>query len=147
MTNIKRKEYLALQKRQQEEFNSFPIYYAFNNDQLEEALEKLGVKMEDCMSYFGHGDIIARANEKKLRELLKRHYHEMQEAMKDPEFAYEAFLYEMGNHEYFCNWSGDEDVLNALCMTNPKLTEFGLNDVYRKARNAHLQEAHEWEMR
>ena len=36
----KRDEYLELKKKHQEEFEDFPIAYAFNDKQLQEALEK-----------------------------------------------------------------------------------------------------------
>lgn len=42
----KTEAYLDLQKRQQKELEDFPIAYAFNEKQLEEALKKLGVKKE-----------------------------------------------------------------------------------------------------
>lgn len=40
------------------------------------------------------------------------------EFIKDYEHAYDAFFYEMGNHEYHINYDGDWDVLSC----------FGLND-------------------
>ena len=42
--------YLDLQKKQQEEMAAFPIAYAFNAKQLEEALEKLGATKLDCVT-------------------------------------------------------------------------------------------------
>lgn len=38
--------------------------------------------------------------------------------IEDYEQAYDAFMYEMGNHEYHINWQGDWDVLSC----------FGLDD-------------------
>jgi hypothetical protein len=95
----KRQEYLDFKKRQEKEFEEFPIAYAFNDKQLEEALEKLGAAKEECVSVFGHGDIVRRENVTDLMELLDRHDREMKrQLIKDPEFA-EAALYTFDSSE------------------------------------------------
>lgn len=144
---MKRQEYLDFKKRQQKEFEDFPIAYAFNDKQLEEALEKLGATKEECVSVFGHGDIVRRQDAKDLVKLFTRHDKELREKLKsDSEFAYEAFLYEMDNHEYTNNWSADEDVLAALGIDFMFIRKHGLQLVYDKARNQHMKHAEEWEM-
>lgn len=144
---MKRQEYLDFKKRQQKEFEDFPIAYAFNDKQLEEALEKLGATKEECVSVFGHGDIVRRQDAKDLVKLFTRHDKELKEKLKsDPEFAYEAILYEMDNHEYAINWSGDEDVLAALGISFDFIRKNGLQMVYDQARNRHMKHAEEWEM-
>lgn len=55
-----RQAYLNLQKRQQKELEDFPIAYAFSDKQLEEALEKLGAEKSECVTVFGHGDIVKK---------------------------------------------------------------------------------------
>ena len=45
---MKAQAYLDMMKRQQQELTDFPIAYAFNEKQLEEALEKLGATKEEC---------------------------------------------------------------------------------------------------
>lgn len=144
---MKKQEYLDFKKRQQKEFEDFPIAYAFNDKQLEEALEKLGATKEECVSVFGHGDIVRRQDAKNLVKLFTRHDKELKEKLKsDPEFAYEAILYEMDNHEYAINWSGDEDVLAALGIDFGFIRKHGLQMVYDQARNQHMRHAEEWEM-
>lgn len=59
-----REAYLNLQKRQQQEITDFPIAYAFNGKQLEEALEKLGAEKSECVTVFGHGDSYCSLKEK-----------------------------------------------------------------------------------
>jgi hypothetical protein len=135
-----RQAYLDLQKKHQEELSNFPIAYAFSDQQLVEALQKLGAKSKDeCVTVFGHGDIVKRENAKPFLDMLKRHTQEVKEAMKDKEFAEAAFRYEMDNHEYAINWSGDEDVLNCFGMDFDDLRELGLMDAYRRARDAHMK--------
>lgn len=140
--------YSDLRDRQQQEVNDFPIAYAFNEEQLKEALVKLGAEStKECVTVFGHGDIVKKENAPKLISMLKRHTVELHEALKDKEFAEGAFLYEMNNHEYCINWEGDENVLGCFSLTFEMLREMGLEDTYRRARKEHMRIAHEeWEV-
>ena len=143
----KRNEYLDLKKRHQKEFEEFPIAYAFNDKQLQEALEKLGATKEECITVFGHGDIIKRTDKKALIDMMKRHNAELeQKLIDDPDFAYEAILYEMNNHEYAINWTPDDDVLAALGISFEFINKHGLQLAYDKARSQHFKLAEEWGM-
>lgn len=144
---MKRQEYLDLKKKHQEEFEVFPIAYAFNDKQLQEALEKLGATKEEVITVFGHGDIVKRTDAKALIALLERQDEEMKQRLKDDaEFAEAAFLYEMDNHEYAINWDGDADVLGCFNLTFDKINKWGLQAAYRNAREQHMKRAQEWEM-
>lgn len=143
---MKAEAYLELTKRHQKEMNEFPIAYAFDGKQLEEALEKLGATKEECVTVFNMGDVMKKVDVPRFKAMLKRHKEELLEAMKDDKFAEEAFLYEMDNHEYAINWSGDEDVLACFNMDVAKLREMGLTGAYRRARIQHMKNAEEWGM-
>lgn len=143
----KRDEYLELKKKHQKEFEDFPIAYAFNDKQLQEALEKLGATKEECITVFGHGDIVKRTDAKPLLQMMKRHDEELKQKLKnDVEFAEAAFEYEMDNHEYAINWTADEDVLAAFNIDFDFIRKYGLQMAYDRARNQHLKHAEEWEM-
>lgn len=143
----KRDEYLELKKQHQKEFDEFPIAYAFNDKQLEEALTKLNATKEECITVFGHGDIVKRTDAKTLIALLDRQDKEMKQHLKDdPEFAEAAFEYEMDNHEYAINWTADEDVLAAFNIDFEFIRKHGLQMAYDSARNKHLKHAEEWGM-
>ena len=143
----KRNEYLDLQKRHQKELEDFPIAYAFSDKQLQEALEKLGATKEECITVFGHGDIVKRADAEALVKMLERHSKELKQKLKDdPDFAEAAFLYEMDNHEYAINWSADEDVLDCLNLNWDMIRKWGLQMVYDQARNQHMRNAEKWGM-
>ena len=143
----KRDEYLDLKKKHQKEFEEFPIAYAFNDKQLQEALEKLGATKEECITVFGHGDIVKRTDAKALIAMLEHHDEELKRKLKDDvDFAEAAFLYEMDNHEYAINWSADEDVLAAFNIDFDFIRKHGLQMAYDSARNKHLKHAEEWEM-
>lgn len=139
------KAYLDLKKKQQEEISAFPIAYAFNEKQLEEALEKLGATKEECVSIFGHGDVVKKTNAKAFIHMLERHVDELKEKLRtDEAFAEAAFRYEMDNHEYAINWDGDEEILNCFNISETWLQQYGLEDAYRRARNAHMKQAEKW---
>ena len=144
---MKRQEYLDLKKRHQKEFDEFPIAYAFNDEQLQEALEKLGATKEECVTVFGHGDIVKRTDAKALVKMMRRHDDELKQRLKDdPNFAEAAFLYEMDNHEYAINWSADEDVLAAFGISFDFIRKYGLQMAYNRARDQHMKHAEESEM-
>jgi hypothetical protein len=142
---MKRQEYLDLQAKHREELEEFPIAYAFNEKQLEEALTKLGATREECVTVFDHGDIVKKENVNALIAMLQRHTRELRDKLReDKEFAEAAFLYEMDNHEYAINWSADEDVMDCFSIDWQMLRDWGLEDAYRRARNQHMKHAEEW---
>ena len=144
---MKKQEYLDLRSRHQKEFDEFPIAYAFNDKQLEEALEKLGAAKEECVTVFGHGDIVKKENVNALLAMLDRQQDELiRHLLDDAEFAEEAFLNEMDNHEYAINYSGDEDVLDCFGITFEKINQWGLQRAYRRAIERHMEHAEKWGM-
>ena len=144
---MKKQEYLDLKSRHQKEFDEFPIAYAFNDEQLKEALTKLGATKEECVSVFGHGDIVRKEDAKTLIAMLDRQQNELILRILDDEaFAEAAFLYEMDNHEYAINYSGDEDVLDCFGITFEKINKWGLQRAYRNARDKHMEHAQKWGM-
>lgn len=141
-----RQVYLDLLEKHRKEISDFPIAYAFNEQQLKEALEKLGATKDECVTIFNHGDIVKKENAPKFLKMLKRHTDEVKDLLKDEEVAEAAFLYEMDNHEYAINWDGDDDVLRCFGLDFDDLKAMGLLNAYRRARNAHMKHAQEWGM-
>lgn len=137
----KRQEYVDLKRKHEQEMNDFPIAFAFNDEQLQRALEKLGAaSKEECVTVFGHGDIVKRENAKSLVEMLQRHTNEIKDKLKeDVEFAEAAFLYEMDNHEYAINWSADKDVMDCFSIDWEFIRKHGLQMAYDSARNKHFK--------
>lgn len=143
---MKKQEYLDLRKRQEKEVGEFPIAYAFNDEQVKKALERLGVEsLEECVTVFGHGDIVKKGNAKPFIDMLRRHTKEVQDKLiADEDFAVEAFLYEMDNHEYAINYDGDGDVLGCFGLEEDDLEKLDLDRAYRLARKKHMDKAREW---
>jgi hypothetical protein len=90
--------------------------------------------------------VIKKTDIPAFEELLEDQRHELKMAMKDKEFAYEAFMYEMDNHEYAINWDGDADVLACFNLIYAELDELDLEEVYQRAARQHMKHAREWEM-
>ena len=140
-----RQAYLDLQEKHRQELNDFPIAYAFNEKQLEEALEKLGATKEECVTVYGHGDIMKRTDVKEFKAMLRRHTLEVHDTLKaDKEFAQAAFEYEMDNHEYAINWDGDDAIFDCFAIDYEWLVKNELEDAYRNARKAHYKNMMEW---
>lgn len=130
---VMKETYIEFKKRQADEFAKFPMHFAFSNAQFAKAMENLGLTPEDTdkvVSVPG-GGIIRKSDSMKYTDLLIRHSTESTEAMKDPEFAFEAFRYELSNHEY--NYTYDvTDTIEALGFT---FEEIENNQVLKEALN------------
>jgi hypothetical protein len=141
-------EYLALKQKHQEEFNNFPIVFAFNDEQFEEAMEKLGYSVS-ARDYIGNvasiggGGYIRKSDSEAFHEMADRHENEMITAIENDEtgggFILDMFSYELSNHEY--GYTREfEPALDALGLTledvraNDKLMR-GLNLAISKWRD------------
>lgn len=96
-------KYRQLREKQSKEFQAFPIFFAFNNDQFAEGMKKLGLDPTDTQKIYklgSSGGFYRKSDSEALKELFRKHDAEMREAMKDDAFLYDMFSYELGNHEY-----------------------------------------------
>ena len=116
--------YKEWRDKRQAEFNALPIFFAFNNEHFKREMEKRGLTEEDTdkIYKFGNNCFYLREDADKIREFVldDSHNGELERLMQDEEFAIDAFIYEMSNHEYSINWQGDFDVCNALCKKEPE---------------------------
>ena len=106
----------------QKRVNDLLMIFAFSNKQLDKALDDMGLSLQDMK-----GDKLIRMGARAfcLKSDLDNILSELhavddmkRDFIKDYEQAYDAFFYEMGNHEYHINWQADWDVLSC----------FGLDD-------------------
>lgn len=111
--------YDELTDKHQEEFNNFPIFFAFNDKQFEEGLKKFGAKENDLYRIPGNGFILKK-DSKKLSELLDRHGEEMQNHINNDKdgagFIKGMFYYELSNYEY-CYSRDLNEILEVLNLT------------------------------
>lgn len=117
-------KYYAMKQRHEKEINSFPMFSAFNEKQFARGMKKLGLEEKDTDKIYhnGYGGFYRKTDSDKLFDMLNKLDAELQESMKDPDFAFQAFDYELANHEY--NYTMDHsDALEALGLTEQEIRE------------------------
>ena len=125
--------YQELKSRQQKDVNDFPMFFAFNNEQFEKGMRKLGLEPTDTGAVYrlGHtGGFYRKSDSQALKDMFDRHSNEMEQAIEEDNdekgFIYDMFLYELANHEYCITYEA-EPTLEACGLTwedleeNPKL--------------------------
>ena len=114
--------YADLKQRQQQEFGTFPMQYAFSNQQFAEGRAALGLKPADTDKIYKvpGGGFYRREDGSRLKTMMDRFDQELHEAVAGDKtgdgFIYEMFLYELENYEYGCTMDLSE-TLDALGYT------------------------------
>jgi hypothetical protein len=130
--------YTALKDKHQKEVNNFPMFFAFNNQQFEEGMAKLGLELSEINKIykFNGGGYYKKTDAEKLHSMFKNHDEEMKTAMQDEVFVYDMFDYELGNHEY--GYTHDiTDTLRSLGLTLDEVKNNSLlSNGLRMARDA-----------
>ena len=114
--------YADLKQRQQQEFGTFPMQYAFSNQQFAEGMPALGLKPADTDKIYKvpGGGFYRREDGSRLKTMMDRFDQELHEAVAGDKtgdgFIYEMFLYELENYEYGCTMDLSE-TLDALGYT------------------------------
>lgn len=115
--------YRELKDRQQKEVNDFPFIWAFNEKQLAEGMQRLGLDPatdKGKLASIGAGGIIRKTDAPAMREMFARHRRELAEQIEADKtgegFIKDMFSTELANHEYIL--TGDaSDALDALGIT------------------------------
>ena len=106
----------------QKKANDLPIIFAFSNEQLDKALDDMGLSMKDMkgdkLIRMCFGAFCLKSELERMRGELDKVDEMKRDFIKDYEQAYDAFMCEMGSHAYHINYQGDWDVLSC----------FGLDD-------------------
>ena len=112
-------KYYELKEKQQDEVNNFPMFFAFNQQQFEEGLEKFNATKNDLIAIPGGGFILKKDN-KRFLDLFTRRSEELQKYIDSDVdgsgFVREMFYYELNNHEY-CYSYDLEGILKVLYLT------------------------------
>lgn len=152
--------YQEYRKKEADEIQALPIFYAFSNEQLEKALNERGLTMDDTDKLYRLGDT-GGFYLKKDADIIRAHFtkkDELHDLMEnDYDFALSAFNYELDNHEYAINtYQGDWDVCSCFCKCEWQegkgyveyLTEGGYSrkviEAYAQARQEHFKRAEDW---
>lgn len=115
-------KYTEFKDMPQNKVNDLPMFYAFSNEQLDNALDDMGLSLKDMKGSkivrMGYGAYCLKRDLDSILSELNAVDDAKREFIEDYEHAHDAFMYETGNREYHINWQGDWDVLSC----------FGLND-------------------
>ena len=105
--------YTELKTRQAKELNDFEgIFFAFNQEQFKEGLEKVKADVKEIYS-LGAGGYIRKDKSKAFNDMFKRHNKEKAQRRKEEKFILDSLVYELRNHEY-CITYNPQDALDAL---------------------------------
>lgn len=92
--------YLELKKTHSKEISDFPMFFAFNQQQFEQGLEKIGATKEEIV-HIGAGGYMKQEHFSSFQDMLERHEQEHQAKMlNDEDYAYHMMKHELANHEY-----------------------------------------------
>lgn len=115
-------QYAELKQRQQEEFNAFPMQFAFSKERFAEGMAKLGLKPTDVHNVYKApgGGFYRREDSQRLKAMFERFDRELEAAIVGDKtgdgFIYQMFLCELAKHEY--GYTGElSETLGALGYT------------------------------
>ena len=106
------KEYL---NTRQTDVNNLPIFWAFSNEQFHKACEERNIPLDGSVKLvaLGSGGYCKKSDYPMIEAFLSK--DPLKKLMSDYDFAFDAFYYEMGNHEYHINtYQGDWDVCSCF---------------------------------
>jgi len=131
-------KYTELNAKHSKMVNDFPMAFAFSNKQFEEAKEKLGVESNDELLSVPGGGIIRKTDQEAFTKQYHQRNNEIEDALKDDEYLYEGFLYELANHEY-CITGDPESTLDCFGLTVDEVqADERLLTIFKKARKQYL---------
>lgn len=129
------KKYIEVKNEQQEQLNDFlkdTAFFAFNREQWDKGLTKLGLTkdtMSDKLTSLGKGsgDYLLRTKCKDYIQLLKDQSIQLDDLLTNHEFLLDALKYELSNHEYcythdFTNALGSLGLDESYFDTEVKMT-------------------------
>lgn len=94
--------YIDVKNRQREELNDFPMFFAFNKEQFDKGMKKIGAKNKEELAGVPGSGFILKKDTSKLKNLFKSHEEEMAQLFNNKDFLIDAMIYELNNYEYTC---------------------------------------------
>jgi len=137
--------YKELQKKHSEEIQKQPLMFAFSNEQFYKGLKELGLEkgQENLLCSLGFGGYMKKSDYPAFAKLSKSYREEEKKAMEDDDFLYEAFRYELANHEYAYTYE-TEDAIEALGLTVKEVYE---NERLKRILIKACDDIKKWEMK
>ena len=133
-------KYIEFKNKIEKEHNDFSnknIIWAFSDEQLNEALKKRNLTLKqfkETYSGFYAGGAILTSAIPEHEAMSERHYNELHYNLRnDSDFAYEAFSYELANHEY-CYTRNFSPAIRALGLSSDDINDCPLMlEAFKKA--------------
>ena len=130
--------YIEMKKQHEEQFNDFPMFFAFNDAQFKEGMEKfeLDIKNDlDKITRTPYGGFMLKTDTARFKQMMTTHSDEMEAAidgdLTGEGFILDMFEYELSNHEYIITMDV-EPTLDALGISINTLEK---NPIMIKALN------------
>ena len=131
--------YKKFKDNQEKEYNNFPKFFAFNEEQLIEGMQKLKVNNKNELVSIGYGGFIRKKDLKNYQNLDKKLILDLYNKLAtDDNFLYFAFKYELANHEYCINYNPEETLLS-LGFTTKILDKPRFKKIFEKAKENYLK--------
>jgi len=133
-------KYIKLKQKHQEEFDKFPVAFAFSDEQFKEGLLKLGLTEndKDKVIDIGFGGFIKKSDKDIYINMTKKHREEIKKSIIEDKtgesFIKDMFEAELSNHEY----GYTEDLTDTLAAIGMTMKEINANENLRNGLNLAL---------
>lgn len=131
--------YIQTKEREREIFNNFDMFFAFNNEQFNKGLEEFGVNKDEIISIDMNG-FIRKSDVETFNQMVDSFKDEHVKNMKNDDYVYHMFKYEMGNHEYIITYDDEEILNNCDIDEHLFIADERLKEIYIKAKKDYIQE-------
>ena len=115
--------YQELKERNQKEVNEFKgLFFAFNNEQLAEGMQKQGLQEKEYnkICSIGGGGYLLKERKEAFADMFKRQKAEKKSYNKNKKQLLDSLIYELNNHEYCITYDVTE-TLEALNLKSEDL--------------------------
>lgn len=133
--------YIEYKNKSQRRFDNFEgIAFAFSKEQFKKGMEKLGLTENDTdkVVSIGYGGFMLKSKIDDYKKMNQELEDEKAELMKNDEFLYQMFRYELANHEY-CITFDYEPTLDSLNLTYDEVVKDArLHNALIRARRDYL---------
>lgn len=121
--------YLEFKERTKKETEQFPMFFAFDNEQLKEGKKEINASDDDKLLAIGGGGYIKVEDKQNLLDLFDSHEQEHKSNMlATDDYVYHMVKYELGNHEFVITYDTTDtfracELTKELLNNNPQLQE------------------------
>jgi hypothetical protein len=131
------KDYQEMQKAHEALIKDFKFkFFAFDDEQFQAGKEKLKVNTSAELLSIGYGGYIRKDKKEDYSNIFKKMAVDTEENFKNEVFLYNAFLYELNNHEYYLT-QNDACILSALGLKRLSIKDA---EIFENAKEVYLEQ-------